>query len=314
MEGDDSMKSDRNEVREMNGFVELRPVIGSVLRWWWLLVVATVVAATIGYAVSQRQTPVYEASATLLVGPPLQSTRLDRGEVQAGQMLAQTYAAIALQQPVLQKVVDALDLADPWPVLRSRVRTEPVTGTQLLQIGVEASPQEEARLTVDQIARELIALSTTEPPSGESDVNQQFVRQRLQSLRARIEAGQKSLEAKEKELADSPTDSDRQQLQSEISTLEGLIASWIRNYTDFLSFSNADQSPGHLTLMVPAVASSRSDRLRPLINMIVLGGVGLFLALVVIYVLETLPKQTGYLTRTFRPAAETSRMIRSKTQ
>jgi len=58
---------------------------------WAALALATVVAAGCGYAVSQRQTPVYEASVTILVGQPLQSAELNRADIQTSEMLAQTW-------------------------------------------------------------------------------------------------------------------------------------------------------------------------------------------------------------------------------
>lgn len=270
----------------MNDFVELRRVFGNILRWWWLLALATVVAAAIGYTASQRQTPVYEATLTILVGQSLQSTQLDRGDIQASEMLAQTYAVIAQGQPILQSVVDTLNLTEPWLALRSRVRVEPIEGTQLLQISVEASSPEEAQVIADEIARQLILLSPTALQNQELDENQQFVRQRLDSLRAKIEAGQESLRAKESEVASSVADAQRQELQGEINALEALIADWENSFAQFLTYIRDEQSPNYLAIIEPAYARSRPIRPRFLMNTIVAGAVGLSLALGLVFLLE----------------------------
>jgi succinoglycan biosynthesis transport protein ExoP len=328
----------------MNDFVELRQVTRTILRWWWLLVLAVVMSAGTSYAVSRRQTPVYEASVTILVGQSLQSTELNRGDIQASEMLAQTYSNMVQRQPVLQGAIDNLDLTESWAALRRRVHVEPVEGTQLLQISVEASSREEARVIADEIARQLILLSPSSLQNQDQDENQQFVHQRLEDLRARIVAGQDSLRAKELEAAGPLSDAEQQKIQAEIVALEALIADWENSYTQFLNYIKSEQSPNYLAVIEPAYASSRPIRPQLLINTIVAGGIGLSLALGIVFLLEFLAdtldsteklsrsldlttlgiitriKGKGYrkklitLQEPFSPGAEAYRMIQSNIQ
>ena len=74
----------------MNDFEELRKIIATMLNWWWVIVTATIMGALIGYTVSQWQSPVYEATTTLLIGQSIQSTELDTRDMLASEQLALT--------------------------------------------------------------------------------------------------------------------------------------------------------------------------------------------------------------------------------
>ena len=158
--------------------MELRQYIAIASRWWWLVILMTMVAGVTSYAASQRQTPVYEATSTLIVGQSIQATELTTGDIYTSERLAQTYASIARRQPVLQGVVEALNLNDTWLELKKRVRVKPVSETQLLEITVEANSPEEARASADEIARQLILLSPTALQNREKDENRRLIRQR----------------------------------------------------------------------------------------------------------------------------------------
>lgn len=268
----------------MNDFVELRQVVQRVIRWWWLLILATVVTTVVGYEVSRRQPPVYEATVTVVVGRFLQAAEVDRGDLQASEMLAQTYADLAKSQPVLEGAIEALGLDTGWQILSKKVNADLVQGTQLIRISVRDTNSKRARILTDEIARQLILLS----PTRGQDENQQFVLQQLETLRAKIESGQERLAAKEREIAGSLTVERRQKLQGEINTLEGLIVDWENSYTQFLAHAKSEQSPNYLTVVGPAYASSDPIRPRLLINTTVAGAVGLVLALGLILLLEFL--------------------------
>ncbi|MBI1877584.1 MAG: polysaccharide biosynthesis tyrosine autokinase [Chloroflexi bacterium] len=272
----------------MSDFVELRRYIAVVIRWWWLLILAIAVGAMIGYWVSQQQPRVYRASATIMVGQSIQATMLDSREIQTSEQLALTYANIARRQPVLQGVVDRLSLDDTWQRLKSRVKVAPVEGTQLLEITVEADSPEEAQVTTDEVAHQLILLSPTALKDQEKDENQRFVRQRLEDLQARIEAGQVRREELEAAMTGSLSAEQVQELQAEINTLENLIANWENNFTQLLTIVDSEKSPNYLAVVEPAQADFEPVRPHVSLNTLLAGVVGLFLALGFILLMEYL--------------------------
>jgi non-specific protein-tyrosine kinase len=273
---------------EMSDFVELRRYIGIVMKWWWLLILVTAVAAVTGYGVSQRQPRVYQSSTTIMVGQSIRAIELDSRDILTSEQLALTYANLARRQPVLQGVVDTLNLNDTWQQLKNRVKVTSVEGTQLLEIRVEASSPEEAQVAADEVARQLILMSPTALENQEKDESQRLVRQRIEDLQAKIEAGQAKHKALEAAMTNSLSAKEVQELQVEINALESLIADWENNYTQLLIFVESKKSPNYLTVVEPAQANPDPVRPRVRLNMLLAGAVGLSLALGLIFLLESL--------------------------
>ena len=278
----------------MNDFAELRKVVITTLRWWWLLVIALGFGIALGYLVSQLQTPIYQATATLLVGQSIQSTELDTRDIATSEQLALTYAHIARLQPVLQEVAEKLNLDENWRALKGRIRAAPVEGTQLLRITVESESPEEAQSIANGIANLLILLSPTSLQQDAQDENQRFVLKRLETLRAEITEGQKKVDELESAVQTADTVEQIEQVQSEIHATESLIVGWENNYTRLLTFVKSKGSPNYLAIVESAQASPNPIRPRIVLNVFVMGMVGLAIALVIIFLLE-------YLNKTIKP-------------
>ncbi|HKZ80690.1 MAG TPA: Wzz/FepE/Etk N-terminal domain-containing protein [Pyrinomonadaceae bacterium] len=272
----------------MNDFVELRRYITVVIRWWWLIIVAVAVTSAIGYEVSRRQPRVYQASTTLVVGQSIQIANLERRDIEASQLVAQTFADIVRRQPVLQGAVERLSLNETWQALRRRVQGNLVEGTQLLEISVEADSPGEAEIIADEIAHQLILQSPTSQQIPETDARLEFVRQRLESLEANIEAGQSKLVNLEATMAAASSIETKQELQGQIVAMERLIADWQTSYTQLLLFSEDRQMPNYLAVVEAAQAAPTPIRPRILLNTLLAGAVGLFLALLVAFAFEHL--------------------------
>lgn len=268
--------------------MELRQYLAIGLRWWWLVVLAALVGGATGYFVSRQQAPVYQAAATIMVGQSIQAVELTTSDIMTSERLARTYADIARRQPVLQAVVDRLSLADTWQQLRDRVRVSPVRDTQLLEINVEAASPEEARVTADEVANQLIQLSPTALENRKQDETRQFVRQRLAGLQHKIEEGQARLKELELAMGGSLSAEQVQELQSEINTLEGLVANWENNYTQLLLLVEGQQSPNYLAIVEPAQGSLSPIRPQVMRTTALTGVVGILLAMGLVFLIEYL--------------------------
>jgi succinoglycan biosynthesis transport protein ExoP len=282
--------------------MELRQYIAIALKWWWLMLLSTLIAAGAGYSVSNRQTPVYQATAILIVGQTIQSTELTSSDILTSERLARTYADMAQLQPVLQGVVDAISLSDTWQGLRSRVSVNPRRDTQLLEIAVEASSPEEARVTADELARQLIRLSPSALQDQQRSDSQRFASQRLESLRAKIEAGQARLDELEKAMEEPLSAQQVQEIQDEINTLESLVAGWENNYAQLLTLVQSEKSPNYLAVVQPAQAGSSPIRPRTQQDTLLAAVVGLLLSLGVIFLVE-------YLDDTLKSSADLSQFL-----
>lgn len=272
----------------MNDFVELRKVIAVLIKQSRLIIALAVIAAIAGYAYSQSQVPVFRATSTIIVGQSIQSTDISRGDFDVSRTLAQTYADMARRQPVLNAVAQALDLPEDWKDLKKRVRVQLVLDTQLLEISAEASSPAEAQLIADQVAHQLILLSPTNPQNREQSENQRLIRQRIEELQTRIEAGRERIKVLEAAMEAPLSTSEIQELQNEMNTLESLITQWEDNHTQLLIFVESGKSPNYLAIVEPAQVNSAPVRPLTLLNTIIAGMVGFMVAIGLIFLFEFL--------------------------
>ena len=141
----------------MDSYIEPRQIINTLLRWWWVLVLGTLISVAIGYGLSQRQTPVYEATTTLMVGEFIQTPQINRDDIVARDAYTQAYAEMALRKPVLNGVVKALGLDIPWKQLGDVVSIYVVENTPLIEINAKANSPQTAQAIAGEIANQLIA-------------------------------------------------------------------------------------------------------------------------------------------------------------
>lgn len=285
----------------MSDFVELRRVLAVALKRWWLIVLITGIFAGLGFVYFQMQPRVFQATATLLIGQIFQSTSPNRADVQTSEALAQSYADIARRQLVLQKVVESLKLNQDWQKLRKQVQVDSMTGTQLLQIRVEANSPDLARIIADEVANQMMLLRSTNLEGGEGEIGngQEFIRQQMLDLEERMTSGKDRAKAIDAEIAvleariealqegDTATlKEELAQLQNEKITLEGLLTDWGRTYVELLALVGPSIRANDLSLVESAQASNRPIRPRILLNTILSGCLGLVFALGLVFLLE----------------------------
>lgn len=326
----------------MNDFVELRHYMAIVLRRWWMLFLGAVIGAVIGYQVSQRIPPVYQSTATLVVGQFIQSSSPNNRDIQTSEQLALSYAEIGRRQPVLEATAAALDLNVPWQQLKKQVEFRPVEGTQLLELTAEADSPAGAEAIAREVARQLILLSpTTATPAESDEESAQFIHQRLESLQERIDSGQRRIESLDRRMASATTAEELSRLQDEVDTLQELITEWENNYARLRSLVEDETPVNYLAMVEEPYASRTPVRPKVRLNTLIATVAGLFLALIPAFVLEHLDdsvKSTDDLNRLldrpplgavgkikgksyqdkllaslapFSPASEAYRMIRS---
>ncbi len=271
----------------MKDFIELHYVMIIVLRRWWLLIVLAVIAAAAGYLISIRLTPVYQATTTILIGQAIQSADLNRTDIQTSEALALTYANMALREPVIQKVINTLDLGIGWRNLRNRIEVEPIAGTQLLEIKVEAESPEQAQVIANEVANQLISLSPKSGSNNESESISTFNRQQIEYLQEKIVSEQRRIQVLENSIQNRNSDSPQiTELENEKAALERLNADREQNYLALVTLVNKDTTPNSLTVIEPAQASNYPIRPRIQLNTLLSGMVGLIVALGFVFLLD----------------------------
>lgn len=272
----------------MDNFIELRQLFASLLRRWWILLMGAVIAGGIGYFYSRMQTPVYAATTTVYVGRPIQSSNLERVDLQLGAELALTYADFVRRKPVLQGAIDVLQLEDSWQELRDRVEVGSVDSTQLLEIRVTADSPTAAQQTADEIARQLILIGPMASRSAKAEETREFTQQRLDQVRKNIEAAQQKISELEARMATAMDTSPLQlaALQAEVTALETMTAEWDSTYSRLLAYLNTETSTNHLSIVETAEANANPIRPRVKFNTLIAIIVGSMLAMGLCFLLE----------------------------
>jgi succinoglycan biosynthesis transport protein ExoP len=117
--------------------MELTRYFSLLRRWWWLLVAGTLLAGSASYVISESLTPIYRSTATLLVNQTQTPGTIAYNDVLTSERLTQTYAQLIDQRPVVQAVIDELDLPYSREQLSGMMSVRAVTDTQLLKLSVE---------------------------------------------------------------------------------------------------------------------------------------------------------------------------------
>jgi non-specific protein-tyrosine kinase len=155
---------------------DIRRILGQVARWAWLLALAALLGGSGAFLISRQMQPVYRASTTLLINEAPATKTTDYSSVLTSERLAQTYAQLLSKRPVLERVIERLNLDREPADLKKAILVQPVRDTQLIVLQVEdTSPQRAA-----DIANALV---------------EEFAAQNAQNQAARYAAPKQSLEA-----------------------------------------------------------------------------------------------------------------------
>jgi capsular exopolysaccharide synthesis family protein len=241
------------------GSLTLHKYLRVALRSWWVLVVCAATAGVVAYTTATTQ-PVYRSTATLVVGRSLQANPTETN-LQGSHLLAVSYANLALGQPILQRVAEALDLDGGWGSLRDQVEPNAVIDTPFLDISATASSPMEARTIANEVARQLVDIQASADSDGtEGDERDQFVRDQLRTLEAKIDDAENRVAEAQSVLSRSPDAQREQSLNAEVRSLEQLISVWQQSYATLGTFlEEGEQNVPPLSILSPAVADPTPD-------------------------------------------------------
>lgn len=264
---------------------DLRRYIGMLIQWWWIIVLATIVAALGAFLVSIQTTPVYRASATMLINEAPSSRSNEYTAILTSERLAQTYSQMMTMQPVLEGVIERLGLGGLGFTpsnLAAHISISPVRDTQLIQVSVEDTDPNRAALVADTL---VVVFSDQNRAMQVSryTVSKTSLEQQLKDLEARIEQ-------LNTEIQNTPKTAEN---QPEISRLETTAAQYRQTYASLLlsleqvRLSEA-QSVSSVVLAEPARTPQSPIRPRTLQNTLLAAVVGAMLAVGVIFLIEAM--------------------------
>ena len=126
---------DRSEPPETP--IDLKEYLHLFWSWAWLIVLAGLVAGVTAYFISNRITPIYESSTSLLVSAPATGNGVIPSALVTTQTMTSTYSEMLIDWPVLQAVIDKLKLDTTPEELKKSITVDVVNNTQLLVITVD---------------------------------------------------------------------------------------------------------------------------------------------------------------------------------
>ena len=151
--------------------MELVRYLRLLRRWLWLLVAGLVIGGGSAFAISQLMTPVYRASATLLVNQTQTPGVIAYNDILTSERLTKTYSELITKRPVLEQVVNDLSLNTDADELASMIDVEVVRETQLLRLSVENEVPSEARRLANAVANAFIQANETDDLSRPGSVS-----------------------------------------------------------------------------------------------------------------------------------------------
>ncbi len=229
--------------------MELRLYIGMIRKWAWLIILTTAIAAASSYFYSRQIPPTYRADTTVLVGRVLQNPT--QASVDPYQMsLADAYALLATQPPVLEATATAIKWPDAWQSLYFKVSAQSV-GTQLLRISVTDGDPHQAKVIADEVANQLFLQGPISSQQKQAQDQQTFVTNQLAQLKLQIESNQKTLNNLSAQAALESDPKKIDDLNNRISVIQGKIDNWQTNYASLSALLTNAQNL-FLTELVPA--------------------------------------------------------------
>ena len=136
--------------------MELKEIISLYRRWLWLLILGLVLGLGSGYLASKLQTPVYEASAKVLVTRSRQQGVTDILSI-SDQQLVLTYVQLLKTRPLLEEASSTLG----YKIRSDQVTVEIISDTQIIHIKVQDKSRDRAAAIANALVQMLIDKNET---------------------------------------------------------------------------------------------------------------------------------------------------------
>jgi len=256
--------------------MELRHYANVFVKWWWLIVASVAVAGFAAWLGSRATPRLYQSRTALMVGQVLQNPNPNASEFYTGQALAQSYSDLARREPVLVGTLNALGLDWDWATLQGMVTSRVVPSTQLLEIVVQDTNPERAKIVADEIAHQLILQS----PAGsdlQREAERQFIMSQIDDLKNNIQKGRQEISQLDEVIAQATSARQIQEARTRQDSLRAQVSSWQTTYAQLLT--NLQQgTTNFLSVVEPAKVSWTPVGSGASTNVLVAAAIGLVLA------------------------------------
>ncbi len=156
--------------------IDLVDLCYMLLGHWWQIVLCTVVCCVMAFVVTKFFiTPLYTSSSKLYVVSASSNSVVNLSDLQLGSSLALDYQELIMSRPVLEDVIEALDLDMSTTALSNMIDITNPDDTRILVITVTSDDPQQATDIANELAKQAIiylpeVMETTAPHLAESAI------------------------------------------------------------------------------------------------------------------------------------------------
>ena len=133
--------------------IDLVWLIYALFKRLWLIIAAAIICACGMAAYTHfRIEPTYTSTSTMLVLTK-ETTLTSLADLQLGSQLTKDYTVLITSRPVLNEVIENLDLKTNYKNLRQRISINNEEDTRILSISVTTNNAKQAKAIVDELAK-----------------------------------------------------------------------------------------------------------------------------------------------------------------
>ena len=205
---------------------DFRFYISLLWRWTWLILLVAILTGVATYIAQQQIDPVYQASSSLMVNEAPGTKTTDYVALLTSQRLTKTYAEMLVKKPVLNDVIQRLNLELNSNTLKQMITVQPVPETQLMDVKVEDTNPDRAAAIANEIgvvfSEQIQAMQEARYANTKESLSYQL--EEIQIKITELESGLIDLE-------DSPEDQqERDRIETNLSRYRQTYASTLQSY------------------------------------------------------------------------------------
>jgi len=261
---------------------------GLLLRWSWLLILMAALAGGVAYYISGLQTPVYQASAMMMINIAPSSQYDTYTTILTSQQFAGTYSQIMTTRPVLDAVATRLEL----PEINASINVKPIENTQLMRVTV----QDTDPLKASMIANTLVIVFGEQIQADQATRyadSKRTLEDQLSIVEAQIKTTSEAMIALGVDPVTSTGPVGGNPDAAQVAQLETTLAQYRQSYATLLqSYEQVRlaeaQSASSIVLKDPAVPPGAPIQPQPLRSALLAAASGLLLAAGVVFLIEFL--------------------------
>jgi len=202
--------------------MDIKEIFSTIKRWLWLIILGVAIGGGVGYYVSIRQIPIYQAEARFVILPPAQTT-YDYYSNLNNQQLIDTYAQLLTTEELLFQASETLG----FPVRKGQATAKQVDDTKFVLLTVR-DPDPFKAATIANGLVEIMIAQNDKLQSVQYEVAEQNLQVRVDQAEQQIETLENQISMKSSEITQeqiASAQAEMEKIQERVNSLKLEIGS-----------------------------------------------------------------------------------------